>query len=141
MQKIYYKGALIGKATSEEVTEVIDKYIAKFEVEFRPLLNKIKVLENTVDDLYPKRNKDTLEEYLAFLRKVNPEYIEALEDLGNSVFGDHFTGLYIIAPNTVGILLEYWTDENYKDKVSLASLRERLKNKIPSRRHIEIVEE
>jgi hypothetical protein len=36
-------------------------------------------------------------------------------------------------------LLEYWTDGNYKDKVSIAALRERLKNQIPRRRNIEII--
>jgi uncharacterized protein YnzC (UPF0291/DUF896 family) len=141
MQKIYLNGKLIAEAAREDTQELIDNYIAKAEAEIKPMLDKIKVLENMVDDLYPKRRKDNEEEYLAFLSKVNPEFIETLNDLGNSVFGDRFTGLYIIAPNTVGALMEYWTNENYKDKVSIAALRERLKKQIPSRRHIEIIED
>lgn len=141
MTKIYFKGALIAEADRDDVNEVIDHHIAKKKAEIQPLLNRIKVLSDTMDDLYPKRSKDTEEEYLAFLRKVNPEFIEALEVLGNSVFGDRFSGLYIIAPNTVGALLVYRTDENYEDKVSIAVLRERLKNQIPNRRNIEIIEE
>lgn len=141
MPKIYFKGTLIVETTENDVQEAIDNYTARVEAEIRPLLNKIKILENTIDDLYPKRDKDTPEEYLVFLRKVNPEYIEALEELGRSVFGDRFMGLYILAPNTIGALLSYMTEDNYMDRVSIAVLRERLKGRIPKRRTIEIMKE
>lgn len=141
MKKIFFKDTLIAETNCNDVKEIVDLYIAKAAAEIKPLLDKIKVIENMVDDLYPKRPKDTDEEYLAFLRKMNPEFIEALEDLGLSVFGNCFLGLYILVPNTVGTLLVYMTNEKYEDKVCVAALRNRLKNQIPSRRNIKIQEE
>lgn len=140
MQKIYYKDTLIAETDRDDVKEIVDVYIAKAAAEIKPLLHKIRLLENMVDDIYPKRSRDTDEEYLAFLRKVNPEFIETLEDLGSSVFGNYFSGIYILAPNTVGTLLVYRTNENYEDKVSIAALRVRLKNQVPNRRYIKIEE-
>lgn len=142
MQKVYYKDKLILETDcKDKIKELVDQHIAKAKAQMKPHLDKIKLLENMVLDLYPKRPKDTIEEYVDFLRKVNPEFIKTMEALGKAAFGERYSGLYILAPNTVGALFVYLADEGYKDKVSIAVLRERLKGQIPSWRHIHIEEE
>lgn len=107
MKNLYFKNTFVGTFKNEEDLKVLkENYI-------KELKRKLLEIDDLTKELYDKREVDTNEEYLEFLKKINSNFVSKLEDIKNIFFEDNFLG-YAFLGKTLSTISIKIKDENAK---------------------------